>query len=1134
MEVDAQIRLFREFIEQQYHAQLLETVRKGNESLVLDFSKLLQFNAELSDEIIEAPEELLKAAEIAIKEFDLPKKIDKFSVRLKNLPESLKIEVNEIRSKHLEKFIWCVGIVRQKSEVRPHVSRARFECPSCGNILNVLQLDKKYKEPTRCSCGRKGKFKEISKELVDGQGMVLEESPDEIDGGSQPKRINVFLKSDLVSPISDRKTSPGSKVKVYGWVSEVPITLRTGGKSTKYDLILEANYIEPVEDDPNEMNLSEEDVEHIKEISKKENVLGYLANNIAPSIYGLDKIKLALVLQLVGGSRKERPDGVVTRGDMHILLIGDPGAGKCVSGDTKIMLDTGEIISIRSFSENYSSSDLNEMKIISINEKGQNFSAQPIKFWKRKAPSQMLKISTKTGNELIVTQDHPLFTTKNGLIFAQEAKEYKQGQYIALPSKINIMGSIQNVPFDKIVPTPAHNKVKYDIKKKFDQEFARLFGYLVGDGYVRFRKTTGIISFTNTNQDLLDDFEYLMKRVFGINITKRKQKETECYEYYASSIELVRILDKMDPCLVKDSGNMRISKIITTSPNYIVREFLRSLFDCEGHISKNKREIEFSSKSKVLIFDMKYVLLRFGIVSQVSTSLKCATNTKNKIKRRYYRLRISGEDVGKFTKKIGFLSKNKQDQLNFWNEKNDIRNTNYNVIPHLKYLLKTLREKYNFTQFDFNIPRTTYQHYERGDRFPSYEKLQKISEKYQHLQVGDPLVNILHEISNADIFWDSIQNIEVVESKDEYVYDLEIDQVHNFVANGVMVHNSQLLKRITKVAPKARFTSGKGASAAGLTASVVKDEFLGGWSLEAGTLVLANKGFAIIDELDKMTKEDRSALHEAMEQQTVSISKANIQATLRCETSLLAAANPKFGRFDPYDLIANQINLPPTLINRFDLIFPVKDLPSPERDESTAAFILALHQTPEKAASEMTSEFQRKYYAYVRKQNPKLTQEAIDEIKKYYITMRNSGSGDDAGIKSIPITARQLEALVRLAEAAAKVRLSKTVSKEDAQKGIELIDYTLNQIAKDSETGKIDIDRISSRITATQRSKISIVKELIHSLESGQGQKIVAVEQLIELGKEKNISEDQIDEILDKLRRTGDIFEPRKGFIQRL
>jgi len=132
---------------------------------------------------------------------------------------------------------------------------------------------------------------------------------------------------------------------------------------------------------------------------------------------------------------------------------------------------------------------------------------------------------------------------------------------------------------------------------------------------------------------------------------------------------------------------------------------------------------------------------------------------------------------------------------------------------------------------------------------------------------------------------------------------------------------SQLLKRISVVAPKARYVSGKGASGAGLTAAVVRDEFMGGWSLEAGSLVLSNYGICIIDELDKMAKEDRDAMHEALEQQTISISKANIQATLRCETTVLAAANPKMGRFDPFEPIPKQIDLPSTLINRFDLIF---------------------------------------------------------------------------------------------------------------------------------------------------------------------------------------------------------------------
>ena len=155
---------------------------------------------------------------------------------------------------------------------------------------------------------------------------------------------------------------------------------------------------------------------------------------------------------------------------------------------------------------------------------------------------------------------------------------------------------------------------------------------------------------------------------------------------------------------------------------------------------------------------------------------------------------------------------------------------------------------------------------------------------------------------------------------------------------------SQLLKRAATIAPKGRYVSGKGASGAGLTAAVVKDEFLKGWALEAGSLVLANRGFCMIDELDKMTKEDRSAMHEALEQQTVTVSKANIQATLRSETTVLAAANPKFGRFDAYEVVGKQIDLPPTLINRFDLIFPIKDFPDKENDERMASFILSMHQ----------------------------------------------------------------------------------------------------------------------------------------------------------------------------------------------
>src|SRR6056297_3313534 len=147
-----------------------------------------------------------------------------------------------------------------------------------------------------------------------------------------------------------------------------------------------------------------------------------------------------------------------------------------------------------------------------------------------------------------------------------------------------------------------------------------------------------------------------------------------------------------------------------------------------------------------------------------------------------------------------------------------------------------------------------------------------------------------------------------------------------------------------EISPKGRYVVGKSASGAGLTATVVRDEYLKGWSLEAGAMVLSNKGLVCIDELEKMDPQDRSAMHEAMEQQTVTISKANVQATLRAETSVLAAANPKFGRFDPYQSIAQQIELPPTLINRFDIIFTLRDIPNREKDERIAKHVLMEHQ----------------------------------------------------------------------------------------------------------------------------------------------------------------------------------------------
>ncbi|MDP2673263.1 MAG: minichromosome maintenance protein MCM [Nanoarchaeota archaeon] len=645
--------------------ELLESRRKGSNVVFLDFESLIKFSKMLSDEILEDPEEALRIFEQAIEQSPL---IDSVRIRLKNLPKSQTVKIRNIRSKHLNEMIVVEGIIRQASDVQPQVVNAKFECPSCGTIIQVLQIEKKFREPLRCSCGRKGGFKLISKEMVDVQRLIVEEAHESLSGGEQPKKINVFVKEDLVEPKMEEKTTPGSRVRVIGVLKEVAVTLPTGGLSTRFGLAIEANNLIPLEETFEEVEMNDEDERQILELSQIPNIFDKLAESIAPSVWGYEEIKKSLILQLFGGVKKELSDGSNQRGDIHILLVGDPGVAKSVI--------------------------------------------------------------------------------------------------------------------------------------------------------------------------------------------------------------------------------------------------------------------------------------------------------------------------------LGFMS---------------------------------------------------------------------------------------------------------------------------------------------KIAPKGRYVVGKSTSGAGLTATVVRDDYLRGWALEAGAMVLANKGLVCIDELEKMDPQDRSAMHEAMEQQTVTISKANVQASLKAETSVLAAANPKFGRFDPYQPIAQQIDLPPTLINRFDIIFTLKDIPNRTKDARIATHVLSEH-TKETETLLISRDLLRKYVAYSKQRiKPVLTKEAIEELKNFYVELRNKPVSSESAIRPIPISARQLQALVRMSEAAAKVRLSESVSKQDAQQSIEIMKYYLMRVGFDYESQTFDIDRIGSGFSHSQRSRIFSVKETIIALSSRMGKEI-PIEEIKNDLKDK-MKENDIDEAIEKLIQSNEIYRPKHGYI---
>ncbi len=351
--------------------------------------------------------------------------------------------------------------------------------------------------------------------------------------------------------------------------------------------------------------------------------------------------------------------------------------------------------------------------------------------------------------------------------------------------------------------------------------------------------------------------------------------------------------------------------------------------------------------------------------------------------------------------------------------------------------------------------------------------------------------------------------------------------IHILLVGDPGVAKSQLLKYVAQLVPRAKYVSGKGTTTAGLTATVVRDEeFMGGWVLEAGAMVLCNKSVICIDEFDKMSKEDQIAMHEALEQQTISIAKASIVATLPAEVSVLAGANPKFSRFDPYRPIAEQIDIPDTLLSRFDLKFVLRDIPDPEKDEKLAEYMIQTRLNPEALKPAISVELMRKYIAYARKHcKPKMTEEAARKLKEFYVSMRAMSSGD-----SLAITARQYEALMRLAQASAKVRLSPIVEVQDAERAIEIMKYSIYQLGYDYETGKLDIDRMEGT-PSSERSRIRKMLELIERLEREVG-KPIPKEDLLAVAEQEGIK--NAEELLTKLKREGLIFEPRQGMIQKV
>ena len=321
LNANEQVKRFRTFLESYCYLSITGNLGKGCKFVSVDFTELAKSDIDLADLLLKEPEDTIRAAEIAAEQLPLDG-IAGFKVEFYNLPKSNQRNIWEVRSEDIGKMISLKGIINKASAITHVCGSAKFECPLCGSVINILQLDNHFKEPSKCGCGRKGKFTLLEKQMVDTIKMgLIDDLMDKSNMGRSIARekLSILSGQDLTSYDTDRKIKIGRKVMLNGYFKYVQKT-----NSTEFDSVFHVNSIEFVEVGWPTVAISKAEERQIKELAKQDDIIERLSESIA-DVEGFPEIKKACLLLLAGAPHMyDKNKHLTSRGTIHVLLIFDP------------------------------------------------------------------------------------------------------------------------------------------------------------------------------------------------------------------------------------------------------------------------------------------------------------------------------------------------------------------------------------------------------------------------------------------------------------------------------------------------------------------------------------------------------------------------------------------------------------------------------------------------------------------------------------------------------------------------------------------------------------------------------------------------------------------------------------------